>query len=201
MNATTFYSGGEVRTPTRNDYCIVRADETQDNATTRYSYQNNQWEFQYVVNETAMTAAQVAAINSGITNALVAQITTNQNDITALQSGKQNVLTAGANITISDDTISATGTTYSAGAGIVINGTTIEVDTDTVQSKLTFDNTPEHGSSNPVTSNGVHEALILKENIWNKVTSISSLSTDDEYPSAKCMYDIVGDIETLLGGI
>ena len=110
MNATTFYSGGEVRTPTRNDYCIVRVDETQDNATTRYSYQNNQWEFQYVVNETPMTAAQVAAINSGITNILVAQITTNQNDITALQSGKQNVLTAGINITIDDNNvISASG--------------------------------------------------------------------------------------------
>ena len=173
INATTFYSGGEVRTPTRNDYCIVRADETQDNATTRYSYQNNQWEFQYVVNETPMTAAQVAAINSGITNALVAQITTNQNDITALQSGKQNVLTAGANITISGDTISATDITYSAGTGIVINGTTIEVDTDTVQSKLTFDNTPTQNSTNPVTSGGV------KSYVDN----------------------IVGDIETLLGGI
>ena len=35
----------------------------------------------------------------------------------------------------------------------------------------------------------------------NKVTSISSLSTDTEYPSAKCVYDIVGDIETLLVAI
>ena len=106
-----------------------------------------------VVNETPMTAAQVAAINSGITNVLVAQITTNQNDITALQSGKQNVLTAGT--------------------GIVINETTIEVDTDTVQSKLTFDSTPTENSTNPVTSGGV------KSYVDN----------------------IVGDIETLLGGI
>lgn len=35
----------------------------------------------------------------------------------------------------------------------------------------------------------------------NKVTSISSTSTDNQYPSAKCVYDIVGNIETLLGGI
>lgn len=35
----------------------------------------------------------------------------------------------------------------------------------------------------------------------NKVTSISSTSTNDEYPSAKCVYDIIGNIESLLGGI
>ena len=32
----------------------------------------------------------------------------------------------------------------------------------------------------------------------NLVTSISSNSTNTQYPSAKCVYDIVGDIETLL---
>ena len=35
----------------------------------------------------------------------------------------------------------------------------------------------------------------------NKVTSLSSLSTDTQYPSAKCVYDIVGDIETLLAAL
>ena len=35
----------------------------------------------------------------------------------------------------------------------------------------------------------------------NKVTSISAQSTDTEYPSAKCVYDIVGNIETLLAAI
>ena len=39
------------------------------------------------------------------------------------------------------------------------------------------------------------------ESSSNKVTSLSSSSTDTEYPSAKCVYDLVGDIETLLGGI
>lgn len=37
-----------------------------------------------------------------------------------------------------------------------------------------------------------------KEEKANKVTSLSSSSTDTQYPSAKCVYDIVGDIETLL---
>lgn len=73
-SATEFYSGGELRVPTRNDYCIVLEDETKDNSTTRYIYQNNQWEFQYVVNETPLTSEQVKAINSGITPELVAKL-------------------------------------------------------------------------------------------------------------------------------
>lgn len=73
-SSTTFYSGGEERAPTRNDYCIVLEDETKDNSTTRYIYQNNQWEFQYVVNETALTSEQVSALNSGITLELVAKL-------------------------------------------------------------------------------------------------------------------------------
>ena len=40
-----------------------------------------------------------------------------------------------------------------------------------------------------------------KEDKSNKVTSLSSSSTDTQYPSAKCVYDIVGNIESLLGGI
>ena len=37
-----------------------------------------------------------------------------------------------------------------------------------------------------------------KENSSNKVTSISSSSTDTQYPSAKCVYDMIGDVETIL---
>ena len=42
---------------------------------------------------------------------------------------------------------------------------------------------------------------IAFETTANKVTSISALSTDAQYPSAKCVYDIVGNIETLLAAI
>lgn len=35
----------------------------------------------------------------------------------------------------------------------------------------------------------------------NLVTSISSLSTDSQYPSAKCVYDLIGDVETLLSQV
>lgn len=35
----------------------------------------------------------------------------------------------------------------------------------------------------------------------NLVTSLSSASTDTQYPSAKCVYDLVGDVESLLNNI
>lgn len=35
----------------------------------------------------------------------------------------------------------------------------------------------------------------------NLVTSVSSSSTDTQYPSAKCVYDIIGDIETLINAL
>ena len=43
--------------------------------------------------------------------------------------------------------------------------------------------------------------LSVYQTTSNIVTSISSLSTDTQYPSAKCVYDLVGDIETLLSQI
>lgn len=32
----------------------------------------------------------------------------------------------------------------------------------------------------------------------NKVTSLSNASTDTQYPSAKCVYDLIGDVESIL---
>ena len=79
-SATKFWNAGVERTPTKNDYLVVLEDETKTTAlgvkpTTRYTYQGEwptgQFEFQYIVNNTALTQAQVDAINSGITRATV----------------------------------------------------------------------------------------------------------------------------------
>ena len=75
-----FYNAGVEKTPTKNDYLVVLQDETKTtalgiNPTTRYVYQGvwptGQFEFQYIVNNTALTQAQVDAINSGITKSIV----------------------------------------------------------------------------------------------------------------------------------
>jgi hypothetical protein len=71
LDAGPWYFDGATRTPTKNDYAIVIADETRSNACCRYSYTGSQWAFQYVVNDTPFTQAQLDAINSTITSALV----------------------------------------------------------------------------------------------------------------------------------
>lgn len=56
--------------------------------------------------------------------------------------------------------------------------------------------------SAPVSSvNGQTGAVTGLQTTSNLVTSVSSASTDTQYPSAKCLYDMVGDIETLLASI
>ena len=70
-----------------NDYAYVQDDESQNDEAWRYIYvletggQNNGWQPQFRVNESPLTAAQVAALNSGATAALIAQITANQTAI------------------------------------------------------------------------------------------------------------------------
>lgn len=152
-SASVYYSGGIVRTPTRNDYCVVLSDEskgtirsgyiyftnttqyvgyfvlnnststkvlvTNENKdslsivpgstvayieipTTRYIY-NNQWNFQYIVNNNGFTAAQWSTINSGLLSV----------DKTKLD-GIQEYATA-----VSDETVSGWG--YTKTTGTMVN--------------------------------------------------------------------------------
>ena len=48
-----------------------------------------------------------------------------------------------------------------------------------------------------VTSN-IQTQLNNKQTKSNLVTSISASSTDSQYPSAKCVYDLLYEVETLL---
>ena len=76
---------------------------------------------------------------------------------------------------------------------ILVNGA-ISADTRTYEYYQNMDNKHFIGK-------GTLENVITGKNLEtanNKVTSISSSSTDTQYPSAKCVYDIVGDIESIL---
>ena len=55
--------------------------------------------------------------------------------------------------------------------------------------------------ANYTTTNALTLLLAGKEDASNKVTSISAQSTDAQYPSAKCVYDVVGNIGTILDNI
>lgn len=43
--------------------------------------------------------------------------------------------------------------------------------------------------------------ISMAEHIYNKVTTLSATSTDTQYPSAKCVYDLVGDVKTLIDNL
>lgn len=69
---------------TNNDYAYIEADETHNNEAWRYLYviddipAESGWRAQFKVNDTPFSQAQLNAINSGITSALVSNIPTNE---------------------------------------------------------------------------------------------------------------------------
>ena len=78
-------------------------------------------------------------------------------DVASMISGKQDTLTAGDNITISENgqnqlVISAEDTTYTAGSGLELNNNEFSVDTDTIQPKLTAGANIAINSSNEISA-------------------------------------------------
>lgn len=81
-------------TPITNDYMVVIADEQENGGTWRYKYTGvwaeqgkSGWKPEYQVNETPLTAAQLAALNSGITADAVASFVKNTDYATASKAG------------------------------------------------------------------------------------------------------------------
>lgn len=96
------YSG----TLTNNDYAFVVGTDAQGNTVyDRYKYNasTQQWAFEYELNNSSFTAAQWAAINSGIASG----------DVTKL-AGLADIRSVGSNLTLdpATGTLSATDTTY-----------------------------------------------------------------------------------------
>ena len=58
-----------------NDYAfVIDTDEAGNTLYKRYKYANNVWTYEYTLNNSSFTAAQWAAIQSGITAAIVANL-------------------------------------------------------------------------------------------------------------------------------
>ena len=70
-----------------------------------------------------------------------------------------------------------------------------------VSHKLSADLVDDSSTINKFVTAAEKTTWNAKESTSNKVTSLSSSSTDTQYPSAKCVYDIVGDIETLINAL
>lgn len=109
----------------------------------------------------------------------------NGNAVTDISvSGHQITLTKGSTFLTSETSLSKGTTT---GSGNAVTDLSVSGHQITLTMGTTF-----------LTS---HQDISGKENTSNKVTSLSSQSTDTQYPSAKCVYDLVGNIETLLAAI
>lgn len=103
---------------------------------------------------------------------------------------------AGSNITITDNsdgtqTISASG--GGGGGGNEVPNVTSGDDGKVLTASYSG-STGTYAWAEPSIPSGV-------EVTSNKVTSLSNASTDTQYPSAKCVYDIVGNIQTVLASL
>jgi len=90
-----WYSGGTPKQPTQNDYAIfINQDEELGsvNSVWRALFSNELWSPQYKVNDTPFTAAQLSAINSNITQALVNKLS---NPDTAPSQNSAELITSG----------------------------------------------------------------------------------------------------------
>ena len=97
-------------------------------------------------------------------------------------------------ITVRNNRAPASNTADLVGGVLVAIVTALQMLLDDKQDSLTFDTTPTADSPNPVTSDGIYQALqaidlSACEKIVNKVTSINAQSTDVQYPTAKLLYD------------
>ena len=86
---------------------IDKSEVTLNTQYNRYKYNGTtrEWIWEYPLNNSSFTAAQWAAINSGITHGHVEQIATNTANITNIQNSKQDTLTAGTGITIDSNNV------------------------------------------------------------------------------------------------
>ena len=156
-----------------NDYAyVVSTDASGNTLYNRYKYVDGTgWTFEYALNNSSFTAAQWAAIQSGITAALVAKLgllPTNAELVAAL-AAKQNVLTFDTEPTTnSTNPVQSGGVKTSIDAEALIRAQQVAALQTLVNGKqnaLTFDNTPTPGSGNPVTSGGVAAAIAESQQI------------------------------------
>lgn len=125
------------------------------------------------------------------------QLTNDSGYLTSVPVTSVNNKTGAVSLTASDVGALPSSTTYVKTVNGSSGAVTITVPTKT--SQLTNDS--GFLTSAPVTSVNGRTGAVTGLQDSNLVTSLSASSTDAQYPSAKCVYDLVGNVESLLSSI
>lgn len=176
------------KTPTTNDYMVVQnaSDYTGDTLEGAWQFTytglwatngKSGWQPRFQINESPLTPAQQTALDSGITPALVTQISTNQSNITGLQTSKQDV--------ISDLSTIRSNAQNGQSAYTTIQG---------------YGNIVTYNAGDFATAGqGAKADTALQQT--DIVSSVDSSSTNTKAVGAKLFYDTCGDIETLINAL
>lgn len=178
---------------TNNDYAfVIDIDSDGNTVYNRYKYTTTtnpaSWQFEYALNNSSFTAAQWEAINSGITATLAAQITTNANNITSLQTNKLDK-TEAANTYLTQANAATTYLTQSSASSTYASKTELTNGLATKQDTISDLATIRSGAAAGATA-------LQASDVDN------ALSPTSENPvQNKVIYAAIGDIETLLNNL
>lgn len=197
---------------------IEKFDEVETSIPTKTSDLTNDSGFissipsQYIT-ETELTSALSTKADTSSIPTKTSQLTNDSGYITSVPVNSVNGKTGTVVLNASDVGALASNTAYVSSVNGSSGAVTISVPTKTSDLQndsgfLTSAVTTFNGQSGAVTYsapvssvNGQTGAVTGLQTTSNLVTSVSSASTDTQYPSAKCLYDMVGNIEALLSAI
>lgn len=198
---------------TNNDYAYIQADETHQNEAWRYLFvqegnQAGQWEPQFRVNEAPFTAAQVAAIDSGITSQLVADIP-NKLDKDASVTNFDQAYIKGANgeelmedisTGVDEGTIAKRGTggTLAVGTPLKDSDATPKSFTDQNYAGLTKNNsfTGKNSFSSAVSILGASQGLSTSWGHGKVTYAAGSVTYDIKLPTRSGIFALLSDVPT-----
>ena len=211
--ATVFYSGGQIRVPTRNDYTVVLHDEskeieeTGEQPTTRYLYYNG-WNYQYIVNNSGLTADQWKAVNSGATAEIIESVANKQDKLTAgdriiidsdnVISAEEQVLIVTAafdqkNMIISNasHTVAEIVAAYDAGKAVFLRAGAFEFEVTTKAGTVVVFSAPAGSITYMVSTRDSGDWPVSK---IEKVNKIGDYPSNNQYPSALAVFNYVNSV-------
>jgi len=159
-----------------NDIIKVLQDETQNDATTYYRWSTQTQSFSLIGSEGPY-------------------YTKSQTD--TLLNDKQDTLTAGSNVQIVGNTISATDTKYTAGNGLNLSGIQFSVDTSTIATKS--DIPTVNNATLTIQKNGTTIQTFTANSGTNKTANITVPTNNNELTNG-AGYQTAADVQTAIAG-